>query len=118
MATNVDPNPDSLIDLAMAVENGMTPLDRLVALRALKKALAVAEYAAVEEARAQRLTWGEIAASLEISKQGAQQRYSRPRVPTPGALDPAREPARAKKPSGWDITTRGGRLLFSVVKKR
>src|SRR4051794_28100214 len=117
MATDIDLDPRSLTDLAMAVETITTPLERLAALRSLKDALTELEHATVEEARTQRRTWNEIATALQISKQGAQQRHSRPRVRAPSdTSEPPKRPRR-KEPTGWDVTTPRGRRILSVVKR-
>ena len=66
-----------------ALRDILDPADRLAAVRRSIIELEKLEAATVADARAAGVTWIQIGALYGLSKQGAQQRFRRPRVSRP-----------------------------------
>lgn len=115
VTTNADVRQQTLTDLAAAVDQADSPLDRLAALRTLRDAVTALEADSVDQARAGNHPWSQVAASLGVSKQAAQRRFT-PKDDPQTTQEPTERPVRERKPVEWDITTRRGRTLFKVRK--
>jgi len=108
-----------LTTLASAVDAASDPLERLRGLRLLTEAATAATITAVGSARAGRCTWEQVGAALNLSKQGAQQRYSRRLAQSaepPQSPDPKPDPRpRQRALRGDRRGARGFRVKWSVL---
>ena len=93
------------------------PLERLAELRELSDAVVRAVTKTVMTARDEGASWTQIGASLGITRQAAQQRFS-PRRPGADISDRVDSPAglAPRRPRGeWSVTTVGGRVDGALV---